>query len=204
MTAPLSRLPAPYHLHRLTGAALTPWLDAVAALRITVFRDWPYLYEGDLGYERDYLARYRDCPRAIVGLVECEGRPVGATTGLPLTDAAPEMQAPFHASGIDLAPWFYCGESVLLPTARGQGIGRAFFELREAHARALGLTHSTFCAVERHDNHPLKPAAYRGNDRLWQGRGYQRQPGLQCRYRWRDIGADTEDDKQLTFWTRSL
>jgi hypothetical protein len=27
------------------------------SLRIAVFRDWPYLYDGSLEYEREYLAR---------------------------------------------------------------------------------------------------------------------------------------------------
>ena len=34
-------------LQSLSGAALLPHLDEVAKLRIAVFRDWPYLYDGD-------------------------------------------------------------------------------------------------------------------------------------------------------------
>ena len=33
----------PITLETLSGAALLPHLDEVAALRIAVFRDWPYL-----------------------------------------------------------------------------------------------------------------------------------------------------------------
>ena len=50
----------------LTGAALAGALDDVARLRIEVFRDWPYLYDGDAAYERAYLQIYRDSPGAIV------------------------------------------------------------------------------------------------------------------------------------------
>ena len=42
----------------LRGAQVLPQLEAVAALRMTVFAQWPYLYQGDAGYERDYLAAY--------------------------------------------------------------------------------------------------------------------------------------------------
>ena len=31
-----------------------------------MFRAWPYLYDGDLEYERKYLQSYRDSDRAIV------------------------------------------------------------------------------------------------------------------------------------------
>ena len=39
----------------LTGNAVGEVLDDLARLRIAVFRDWPYLYDGDVAYERDYL-----------------------------------------------------------------------------------------------------------------------------------------------------
>ena len=55
-------------LECLSGAALLPHLDAVAALRIAVFRDWPYLYEGDVGYEREYLAAYTRSADSVVVL----------------------------------------------------------------------------------------------------------------------------------------
>ena len=65
----------------LAGAALDASLDAVARLRIAVFRDWPYLYDGDLDYERRYLAPYRDNPRAVVAGAFEGDRLVGAATG---------------------------------------------------------------------------------------------------------------------------
>ncbi|MEZ5753098.1 MAG: GNAT family N-acetyltransferase, partial [Paracoccaceae bacterium] len=65
----------------LTGLALVAALDDVARLRITVFRDWPYLYNGDLDYEKTYLAPYRDNPRAVVAGAFDDDRLVGAATG---------------------------------------------------------------------------------------------------------------------------
>ena len=49
---------------------MTPTPDAlpddVAALRIAVFRDWPYLYDGTVEYERSYLESYRNSPAAVL------------------------------------------------------------------------------------------------------------------------------------------
>jgi len=42
----------------LTGDGLTAALADLARLRIAVFRDWPYLYDGDEAYEREYLRAY--------------------------------------------------------------------------------------------------------------------------------------------------
>lgn len=45
-------------LFTLTGKEIGDALDDLAALRVKVFREWPYLYEGSLDYERNYLRRY--------------------------------------------------------------------------------------------------------------------------------------------------
>ena len=53
----------------LTGDAVAGVLDDLARLRIAVFRDWPYLYDGDVDYERDYLTAYQS-PGAVVDAAE--------------------------------------------------------------------------------------------------------------------------------------
>ena len=63
------------------GPEITPWLDDVARLRVTVFRDWPYLYEGDLDFERDYLAAYARSAESVFVLAMQGGEVVGASTG---------------------------------------------------------------------------------------------------------------------------
>lgn len=189
-------------LHVLHGAGAAPWRDTAAALRIRVFRDWPYLYDGDLDYERAYLQRYLDCPDSVIVIAEAAGVALGASTGLPLAAADPEMQAPFLAQGLALSDWFYCGESVVLPEARGRGLGHRFFDLREAQAGALGLRRISFCAVDRREDHPSRPPEARSNAAFWERRGYRRQPQLQCRYAWKDLGEDRPSEKTLTFWTK--
>ena len=52
-------------IESLTGPAIRPYLDAVARLRIAVFRDFPYLYDGSLDYETDYLAAYSACAESL-------------------------------------------------------------------------------------------------------------------------------------------
>lgn len=109
----------------LHGAAIAPYIDDLARLRLTVFREFPYLYDGTPEYEADYLANYARSGRSLVVLALDDGKVVGASTGLPLVDVAPEFQQPFLAQGRDPASVYYFGESLVLPAYRGQGLGFA-------------------------------------------------------------------------------
>lgn len=188
----------------LTGAALEAALDDVAALRIAVFRDWPYLYDGTLDYERRYLSTYRDSPAALLVGAFDGGRLVGASTSTPMEDHAAEFAGPLRDLGLPLERILYGAESVLLPEYRGRGLGHRFIDLREDHARALGCSHVAFCAVLRPDDHPARPAGARTNDAFWRGRGYAPLPGVVAAFAWRDLGDAAETVKPLRFWMRDL
>ena len=83
----------------LTVADLEAALDGVAALRIAVFRDWPYLYDGSLDYERQYLQTYRDSPGALLVGAFHGDRLVGASTSTPMEDHAEAFAGPLKQIG---------------------------------------------------------------------------------------------------------
>lgn len=188
----------------LSGPALEAALDRVAELRIRVFRDWPYLYDGDLAYERRYMEPYRDNPRAVVAGAFDGETLVGAATGTPMEDHAADFARALAPTGINLPEIFYCAESVLLPEYRGRGVGHRFFDIREAKAAALGRRYVTFCGVQRPADHPARPEGYRPLDAFWRARGYQPLPGVLATFHWKDLGDEDETGKPLQFWIREL
>lgn len=188
----------------LTGAALAEALEDVARLRIAVFRDWPYLYDGTLDYERNYLQAYRDSAGALLVAAIDDGRIVGASTSAPMEDHAGEFAEPMRQTGLPLEKILYGAESVLLPDYRGRGVGHRFFDLREEHARSLGRSHVAFCSVMRPGDHPLRPGQYRSNDAFWTKRGYAPLPGAIAHFSWRDLGEAGDSEKPLQFWIRQL
>lgn len=192
-------------LREVSGPAVGPWLTEVARLRMTVFREFPYLYDGDLGYERDYLATYARSPESLFVLAVDSGTVVGASTAVPLADEVDAFRKPFRDAGIDEREVFYFGESVLLPDYRGRGMGGRFFDAREGRARAQGRFRWTaFCAVMRAADDPRCPPGHRGNETLWQRRGYARRDDMRARLEWREIGAEAPVLHELAFWLRPL
>ena len=197
-------------LHTLQGESLEAYIADLARLRITVFKDFPYLYDGDLDYEQQYLQTYIDCPDAAIIIAKDGDQVVGAASCLPMRDEDTAFQhafldTPHNAETIDVDSLFYCAESVLDKRYRGQGIGVQFFHYREAHAARLGgFTHACFCAVDRPQDHPLRPADYTPLDHFWQKRGYQKQADRQAQFAWKDIDQAVSTTKTLTFWLKTL
>jgi GNAT superfamily N-acetyltransferase len=189
----------------LTGGAITAVLPALARLRIAVFRDWPYLYDGTIEYEERYLSKFASSDGSVVVVARDGDAIVGAATASPMVGHADEFAEPFAARGWEVARIFYLGESVLLPAYRGQGIGVAFFDHREAQARRLGgFERATFCAVVRPADHPLKPAGYVPLHAFWKKRGYRPLDGIVGQFAWRDVGEPEETEKPMQFWMKDL
>jgi GNAT superfamily N-acetyltransferase len=188
----------------LTGPALASALDDLARLRIAVFRDFPYLYEGTRDYEEKYLQLFARGKDGIIVAARDGDRIVGCATGSALATHHGPLQEPFKKAGADIDSIFYCGESVLLPDYRGQGIGHAFFDHREAHAKARGYNVSTFCGVIRPADHASRPADYQPLDPFWMKRGYRKADGFIAHFSWKDVGQQEQTDKPMQFWLKDL
>lgn len=196
---------APLTFEVCRGGRVTAVIDDLAALRIRVFRQWPYLYDGgDPAYERRYLQIYAQSVHAAVIVARDGGTIVGASTCLPLADEGPEIRAPFERAGADLKQFFYFGESVLLPAYRGRGAGVRFFTEREAVARAAGADFALFCAVRREVDHPLRPEGWVPLDQFWANRGFRPLSGVACIFPWQEVGEEGEQEHVLDFWIKSL
>ena len=50
----------------LSGKEILPYLDDLAKLRIEVFREYPYLYDGSIEYELQYLKMLREATRGVL------------------------------------------------------------------------------------------------------------------------------------------
>lgn len=194
-----------FNFQLATGEGISPWLDDLAALRIAIFREYPYLYQGELEQERTYLAGYAASAAGFVILVRHQGRTVGAGTGMPLRDESPELLAPFLEVGSDVQDIFYLGELILLPPYRGQGLGRELLAACERQALACGdWRRLALATVIRPPDHPQSPSGYRPLDNFLHRCGYLPQPQFTAWFSWRDVGAADATRKPMRFWLKSI
>lgn len=192
------------HVQTCTGEALHQYIDDLAALRIDIFRSYPYLYDGSLAYEKEYLNTYAESNNSAI-VIAFDGREVvGASTCIPMAEEGEGVKKAFSHSSLPVEKVLYLGESVLKEHYRGRGIGVAFFEHRENHARQLQMDYTAFCAVIRQEDHPLKPVDYQPLGRFWRNRGYQIQPDMKATMVWKDVDQPKETKKELVFWVKKL
>lgn len=189
----------------LKGLEIEAYLDVIGELRISVFRDWPYLYSGSLQYERSYLKKYILSQKSLAFLAFDKTRLIGATTAIVLSDESQDIQQPLTQFNLSPLETVYFGESVLLPEYRGLGIGKRFMSERLKFAQSVpSIKQAVFCSVIRSHDDPRRPANYRPLDEFWQQQGFKPIPGAIAEMSWCEIGESVETKKQLQFWVKSL
>ncbi len=191
-------------LKTYSGNDATKYIEAVAKLRISVFRAFPYLYEGTFEYEANYLKMLFQSPDNVIVIAFDGEKVIGASTGLPLENADPSIYEPW-LNEYDISKIFYYSESVLSNEYRGKGIGLRFFEERERWAKQLGrFEKMVFCGVVRAENHHRKPKNYLPLDDFWKKRGFTKTKNIVCEISWQDLDEKEESPKTLHFWYKDL
>lgn len=184
------------------GEEIGPYLVELAKLRIKVFYEFPYLYEGDLAYEKEYLKVYVNCPQSIMVIAFDGERIIGASTALPLNAENDYVKNAFQNTDYQMSDIYYFGESVLLKEYRGLKIGHLFFDEREKAAKKFGYKLTSFCSVERNPDHHLRPVDYRPHDIFWAKRGYVKDESINSFFSWKDRGENQESMKKMYFWIK--
>ncbi len=152
------------HLVLSTEELVHAFLDDLAHLRMEVFAEYPYLYDG---------ATYVRAETSFMALVVEGDEIVGASTAVGAWEEEPHIQTPPRAWGIAPEHACYFGESVLRASYRGRGWGRRFFEVREAYAREINAVWAVFCAVVRPEDHPERPQEWSPLEPFWRRLGYE-------------------------------
>ena len=188
----------------LTGAAIADALDDLAALRLDIFPEYPYLYQGSREDELAYLATYAEAPDACVILTDDGLTVIGAATGMPLIHEDAHMLDAFAGTTFPLNEIYYVGELLFRPAYRNCGLGQKLLDRLESHIRSLGRYRRLTCAtVERPEDHPLRPSDYIPIARFLARTGFVRLPGVTTHFIWRETDG-VKRDHPMQFWSKEL
>jgi hypothetical protein len=97
----------------LKGPEVIPYLQKVAQLRIEFYRNYPYLYEGNLTDEETYLSMYAKSKDSLLVIAKNGDDVVGAVTGIPMLETKKENKWLYTQKQTPDEHIFYLGELVL-------------------------------------------------------------------------------------------
>jgi GNAT superfamily N-acetyltransferase len=188
----------------LTGDTIADHLNDMATLRLDIFQEYPYLYEGRREDELNYLSTYVDAPDASTILAYDDSAIIGAATGMPLIHEDAQMRDAFTGTTLPLNEIYYVGELLFRPAYRNCGLGQKLLGRLQSHIRSLGSYRTLTCAtVERPDDHPLRPFDYIPITRFLARTGFARLSGVTNHFRWRETDG-VRRDHCMQFWSKDL
>lgn len=185
------------------------YTDYIAHLRMEAFKPFPYLYAGNLEYERTYIRGYQFAKKAMLATANIDGNIVGISTGIPLnadSEIVSGAKEAFEKENINVEDYYYYGEIIILPEYRGLGLAKKLYEAQDIIVRRWGYRFTSILTVVREADHPLKPQSYQPTDKLWERLGFCWK-GLEIAYHWPTIQADRtvkEQKHSLEFWIKNL
>lgn len=191
----------------LKGTEIKNYSDELAKMRLEYFKEYPYLYRGDLENERKNFRNLADNWRSIL-LIALEGQEIAAvSTATPLDSGYVDVpQDIFRNMGFINQDLYYFGEIIVHQKFRGIGLASQIFKEQEDFAGILGYQAVCFLAVEREQNHPLKPVDYQENDSIWEHLGYQK-TNKEVFLEWptaQSNGTVENTKNKLVFWIKVI
>lgn len=179
------------------------FIDELAKLRIKIFREYPYLYDGDYEYEKKYLNKFLNTPDSMIAVAFEGSKVIGALTGLPLKSEDSTIKQPWQTTEFDIDEMYYFSEVLLLPENRGKGLGAELFKIAEEWVQSLNkYPISILATVVRDENHPKKSIGYKSLDSFWEKLGYRKTNTITCCIPWKEVGEAEETNKALMFWIK--
>lgn len=186
----------------LAGTAVVDVLEILATLRLEIFPEYPYLYQGERKEELKYLSTYAEAPDACVILAYDGAAVIGAATGMPLVHEDIRMLDAFAGTKLPLEGIYYVGELLFRPAYRRCGLGQRSLARLENFICSLDRYRMLACAtVVRPDDHPLRPFDYIPISSFLARTGFVQLPGVTTDFVWRENDGINRDHP-MQFWIK--
>lgn len=194
---------------KYTGEAVVDHIQPISEFRILYFKEFPYCYQGNYEYEKEYFLGFSQEKNALVIELLDKGQTIGLSTAMPLVsdaDILKDAEAAFVRAGSNPLDYYYLGEVILHPDWRGKGLVKKILQMNEVFALENGFSKMCLSVVIRDEFDPRKPQNYRSSDHVWEKAGYLKKD-IFIDYHWPTIledGSVKELTNPMVFWTKSL
>ncbi|HEV2601174.1 MAG TPA: hypothetical protein VGT41_02650 [Candidatus Babeliales bacterium] len=192
-----------YIFELITGQKLQTVVPFMVEQRVAIFSGYPY-FEGDTVAQKEYVQWFAELPGVVAAVAYYNGLPVGFVTGIGFIELEPHFVGSsqlFQDNGLDPKDFYYVPEAMITAEHRGKLLFQELHDLIERHARGLGYKAS--CLLEEsHEQHPLKPANYKGPEGAFVKAGYRKtQMFIPCSWAtFQPDGSVSNQEHILRYW----
>ena len=185
------------------GKSITPFLKDITDLCVTIYKEYPYLYEGTQEEYFPFIEHYAHSEHGIACLLFDNERLVGVAIGMPLNEMRDKYQAPFTNARPqeNFREIFYLGEFLLVKDYRGRGLGKKIY--LEFERSVTNMKKICFCKIDETDRKILETENYRPLDGFWEKFGFHKCEDVSVTVNWQNVGELEESPHQLVYWLKS-
>ena len=188
----------------IQGMDARQYLNDIAEMRIVMFKEFPYLYDGSIEDERQYLEGYFKSETSTIILVFDGDEVVAFSSVISLADEMDEIKQPFIDKGLPLDEYAYIGEMMIKPEYRQQGLLYRLKEKQEAIIREHRYQNVIFMTVYRDQDHIARPHNYKDPAIVWRHFGYEILPNMRIEMPWQRVDTGKEEMNYLDVWYKKL
>jgi hypothetical protein len=191
------------------GADCASHMRTLTALRLSTFKEFPYLYIGDESYENIYSSGFPSNPDTLFAIAYVDDEFAGILTGTPLEaimENEPEAVYTWNNANADISKYFYYGEVIVVQKFRKSDIATLLARALEKEIPNLGYQNVCFITVDREENHPLRPENYQSIEKFLPRKGYS-ETNMKSYYAWPTLQEDGTVEVVLntvSWWIKSL
>lgn len=192
-------------LEVLRGKELLSNISKLTKLRLAIYQEYPYLYEGNSAFEESYLSLFANSNESMLIIAKDNHQIIGAISGLPLDMAQKEIREVFIQSEIEIKDYYALCDVIVLKQYRSKGVGSILCEefLKQLQKKKRYKKLVLWQIVKAPDD-PKRPKSYFSPDGFWQKLGFIKNPGLMCFLKWIEISETKESSHRFEFWLRDL
>lgn len=162
----------------------------IGALRIEIFREWPYLYEGEIEEASTYLKDYIKDESGRLITLENEGEILGMVTGIAVAFYDAHLLA-------ETSPrYYYWGDFILKKAYRGHQLGQQLFDAAREVFKTLDFDTLLMAMIKRDAFDPRRPKEARDMREFAKKVGFKSN-GVSLFYKWREIGEEIPVEHEL-------
>lgn len=191
------------------GKHFLSYVDFLSQLRIDTFKEYPYLYEGNLEIESKHIRDFISDEKSMVVVAKVSNEIAGICTGTPLSNNSEiisKLKKASQKKALELDGYYYCAELIVLPKFRGIGLTRKLLEIQDKKIAEWGFKSTCLLTIVRDTHHPLKPIEYKPTDEIWEKMGFHK-TDLMISQDWPTIQADRSvknAENILQFWEKDI